>query len=494
MTRLRFTALAAVVLSLAVTGCTRSGDSTPQVTEKELVYREYQEAVQAEDQSALRAVLSSAAVDEMEHAGNLEVALSMMNSMSPSEVNVREPVPSKEGDDLLLQGSGLGFENSKGRVRFVREENAWRIAKVEWELSPDVLNSDGTVLDGDQIPWDPDYEIRLGRLLFGAPTLNRIDPKYLEATGLRRVSPAPFLKGQGYAPSAARTLSEEGAEFDHLTFTPEGDYLVTASYGDYTVRVWDTRSWAQLSTMKMSDRPTGVAASPRGDLFVTGDVYSNLTFWSIDGGSADAPLSVPANAGKHLAVAISGNGKLLATVSWDQQLSLWSLDSREPLQRVETKLKWRCVAFSPAGPVLAAGAATNKFALWDLRTGKGEVLTVPKVHPESDVSEISFSPDGEFILTGHGDSSISVWTVREKKLLRNFYVQDAGTTTVAFSPDGKVFATGHTNKHIYIWETETGTRLAVLKRHDAAINRLAFSPDGARLASTGEDNSLIIWE
>ena len=279
-----------------------------------------------------------------------------------------------------------------------------------------------------------------------------------------------------------------------MVFTPDGSYLLTAGYGDYVIRIWDATSWVQLGDVKMSERPTSIAASPLGDLFVTGDVYSFLNFWPIQDHQIDKPMPIRADAGKHLKIAISDNAKLLATVSSDQFLSIWSLETKKLLTKVKSPVGFNCVAFSPAGPVLAADTTTNKFMLWDLRTGRGRVFTVPKVAEKSVVTSISFSPDGKYLLTGHNESSITVWNVTEQEQVHSFYVPGAATTAVRFSPGGEIFATAHANNLIYIWDTKTANQLSVLLGHEATVGYLTFSPDGERLASISDDESIIIWE
>lgn len=477
--------------TVILSGC--SGRKTG--LEKKEAFLTYQQAVANEDFTMLKSVLSSEAVAEMDKSGiGLETAIKMVQAMSPPVVVVSEPLPTGEEDDLIVEGVGEGFENSKGTVSFVRENGELKIAKVAWEMNLNL--ADGGLVDGVPSRWDPDYEVNLGgwRALNG-PKVDKIDPKYLKASNsVFHPSPKSFIKHSGYVPKPVKVIKHKDSDFAHLTFSPDGEYMATAGYGDYLVRTWDTRTWRQLSDQKMNDRPTSIAASPRGGLFVTGDTYSNLNFWPVQGGALDTPLKVNTDAGKRLAIAISDNAKLVATASWDQYLSIWSLEKRELLTRTKTKYRLRCIAFSPAGPVLAAGTTTNKFVLWDLRTGKGRVVTVPKIDKKSEVMSISFSPDGEYLVTGHNESSVTVWRVKDQKQLRDFYVPNASTMAVQFSPDGEVFATGHSNNQIYIWETKTAQRLAALKGHDGTIQNLVFSPDGTQLASASEDNSVIIWE
>ena len=323
----------------------------PGLEKKELFLR-YQKAIEEQDFETLRSVLSSDAIDEIEKSGvDLETAVEMMQSMTPPQVSIKKPLPSEEEEDLLLEGVGEGFEHSEGRVIYVREDGKWKIAKIGWKIKLD-LSQGYTGLDGIASSWDPNYKCNLG-FWSNAPKFKKIDDKYLKASSnIFRPPPSPFLKGKGYVPQPVQILPLDGGPIDRMTFTIDGSYLLLADYGDFVVRLWNATSWMQLSDFKMNDRPTSIAASPLGDLFVTGDTYGFLNFWPIQGSQIDKPLRKQTNTGGRLAVAISDNAKLVATVSGENFLSIWSLETKEQLTKVKTPLSFSCVDFSPAGPIL----------------------------------------------------------------------------------------------------------------------------------------------
>ena len=464
------------------------GDSASEA--KKATFLAYQQAVQDQDLATLRRVLSKEALAEIEQSGvDLETAVEMIASMTPSEVRVQ--TAAVDQNELLVNGSSADLGATQGRIRFIEEDGEWKIANVSWEVTADLAVS---ASGGALTPWDPDSDIKIGGWRLNAPKFDAIEDKYLaRGSGVEKPVTTAFIKdGQ---PQPKFVVRGEGAEFDHLAFSPDGSYLVTASYGDYMVRLWDAATWTPLDEHKMENRPTGIDFAPSAEYFVTGDVYSNLNVWRIENGRLSEPVEKPAAAGKHLAVAISGNGKLLATVSFDEVMTLWDVESMTKLRRIKPDMGFRCVAFSPTAPILAAGLANdNKFVLWDLRKGKGRVISVPKVSPQSDCASIGFSPDGRFIVTGHSESSISVWDVAKQKQLKNFYVRDASTNCVRFSPDGSVFATAQSNNNIYIWESGSAQLKATLMSHEGSINKIAFHPNGAQLVSTSDDHTMIVWE
>ncbi len=64
------------------------------------------------------------------------------------------------------------------------------------------------------------------------------------------------------------------------------------------------------------------------------------------------------------------------------------------------------VAFSPMGETVLTGSGDTTARLWDAKTGapRGE----PMRH-EADVYAVAFSPDGKTVLTGSWDSTARLW-------------------------------------------------------------------------------------
>ena len=164
--------------SIISPGCARENSSQ----EKKELFLKYQTAIQAQDFVAWKSILSSDAVNEMESSGlDFQTVATLIQSMTPPVVRIKEPLPSEDGEDLLLEGIGEGFEDSKGRVIYVREDGKWKIAKIAWEMTFDFglgdtsldgigspldgigspLDGIGSPLDGIGSPWDPDYKIDL---------------------------------------------------------------------------------------------------------------------------------------------------------------------------------------------------------------------------------------------------------------------------------------------------------------------------------------------
>jgi WD40 repeat protein/transcriptional regulator with XRE-family HTH domain len=236
-------------------------------------------------------------------------------------------------------------------------------------------------------------------------------------------------------------------------------------------------------------------------------------------------------------VAVSPDGKRLATLSDDGTLRVWETSSDKELLSIPTGLTeqsiLRFVSFSPDGKRLVAPAGDHLVKVWDVASGKG-LLTLSGHTDE--VTTAIFSPDGTRIATGSWDTTAKLWDATTGKDLITFSGHENGVATLAFSPDGsrlytgsdadgvgiawdiasgnQLFtfdgeggldsiavspdgtrlATGEFDTTVKVWDAATGTKLLTFFGHASFLNGLVYSPDGKRLASTSEDGTTKLWD
>src|SRR5262249_51372260 len=147
------------------------------------------------------------------------------------------------------------------------------------------------------------------------------------------------------------------------------------------------------------------------------------------------------------AIALSPDGKILASGSSDGTVKLWSLSTRIEIATLTAKgaerSQWRCVAFSPDGKTIAAsglipGATVH---LWDVAAGRTKPM---RTMPYSDeVYSIAFTPDGSGIVSGSARyRTATLWDVASGEQKAEFRGAESakGIWSVIITPDGKTLA------------------------------------------------------
>ena len=182
---------------------------------------------------------------------------------------------------------------------------------------------------------------------------------------------------------------------------------------------------------------------------------------------------------------------------WKQGVT-WTLDVGYDLGNNNS------VDFSPDGQYLATGNG-NSITLWEVSTGTPLLM---KETGSVGYKGVAFGPDGQYLATGH-DNNVTVWEVSSGKRVwrgANSYSSFAGTfytdfDAVDFGPDGKYLATGDTH-YLTVWEVSSGKW--VWRRANsyssfagtfyAHVYAVDYSPDGTYLATGDSHTDAIIWE
>lgn len=130
-------------------------------------------------------------------------------------------------------------------------------------------------------------------------------------------------------------------------------------------------------------------------------------------------------------------------------------------------------AISPDGKILAIGS-DKQIQLWELT--KGQVLKTLEGH-NGNIWSLTFSPNGETLISCSGDSTIKLWNVRTGELQRTLSHEN-WVNFVAISPDGETLVSAY--KTVRLWKANTGELQKIVE----GFGPIGFSPDGQILLSS----------
>lgn len=270
--------------------------------------------------------------------------------------------------------------------------------------------------------------------------------------------------------------------------TPDGNTI--ASTNDRTIQLWSSRTGQAISTLFGHDKSVNsIAISSNGKILASGSQDNTLKLWNLDNGQEISTLTGHQGAIRN--IAISNDSKTLASSSDDKTIKLWSLTTREEIRTLRGHTApVQTLAFSPDGQTMASGSLDSTIRLWNLEAGR-ELFTVTQQGEK--ITSIAFSNDGKY-LASSSNKTIKLWKLETGKLVRTLEGHTDEVTAVSFSPDGVNLATSSRDKTIKLWNYMTGKNIRTLAKHGESVECFVFSRDGKMIASGGADKTLRIWQ
>jgi WD40 repeat protein len=282
-----------------------------------------------------------------------------------------------------------------------------------------------------------------------------------------------------------------------VAYSPDGMYIATGGE-DGIARIWNSTSGAKIYDLAHGYQKVieTVTFSVDGTLlFAAGDDDNRIYAWNTTNGKPDENKSfdIPGDTGTVYALAVSPDGKLLASTGSDRLVHVWNLETKAAME-IPGHVDWvYALTFTGDSKTLISAGGDHTIRLWDTHYGRSRMI----LNGASNiVYGVSASQDGRSLASASADGFVRTWDISLTGS-REVLTLDHGDHVydVLYSPDQKYIASAGLNGIINLWDASTGALVKKL-RDDPLLSAevLSWSRDGRYIAAGYASGQGVIWD
>ena len=288
-------------------------------------------------------------------------------------------------------------------------------------------------------------------------------------------------QGKKYA-----SLKGHSGPVTSLEFMSLGGELVSGSL-DGTIRIWEVFTGNTLHIFSASGMGGVYSVVYYADRHIlSGSEDGIVRMWDAKH-SEVPPKKFVGHTSKvtSLSVDYIHGSKRFVSGSSDGTIRLWEHRECKIVKRLVDAM-----AVSPNGEYLVSGSGCATVSVWRIETNK--LINGPLEGHTSWVTSLSFSPDGFHFASGSKDGTVRIWNLVGYPLTCS--TEGHQVRAVCFSPDGKHVASG-TDESILVWDSQNGRLvLKIFEGHSNLVESIYYSPDGNRIVSGSRDKGICFWD
>ena len=278
-------------------------------------------------------------------------------------------------------------------------------------------------------------------------------------------------------------LSGHGGPVRALAISADGKSVLSGSFDTSAIR-WSLATESAEQVLRFHSDAVNAVVFLQDGRMATAGADARIAIWTAGRQQPDevfeghrAPIA---------GLAVSPDGSMLASASWDRTVRLWPLGSGAKRVLEGNLQNVNGVAFMPDGKSLVSVGYDLAVRIWPLPDGPPDVITLT-----SPLNAVAIAPDGE-IAVGSAEGKVRSLTVEAKETGE---VQAGPTPIVALamSRDGALIAAAGIGGAVALIDRKERRVLRTLGGPGLPVWSVAFLPDNATVLTGGADGAIRRW-
>lgn len=244
---------------------------------------------------------------------------------------------------------------------------------------------------------------------------------------------------------------------------------------------------------------TDISFSPDTEMLAVG---SRIGAWLYCLSKQSVLALLDTKRGVVFAVALSLDGRLLATGNWDGDVKVWDVQTQLCISETKREAVFDAASqlvFSPDGQCLASsGGYYDAVYIWHPRTGeriaKFTLGNLPRQGPRPYIIPLAFSPDSEYLAVATADNTISVWDIETGERVVCFSGHVERVVAIAFSPCGRFIASGDQKGTLQQWDVRTAYLIEPPVQYSKNAVIPSYTVDSVLRAAAVYKTTIAVWD